>query len=271
MKKIVLCTAGDKKYFNVEIFKKCLKSYSENTEIEKYVFLVDEEDDNVDTFGIKKIHIPWNDIKSKNTNKCIQHGEFARYLESLEEDDKIIFTDGDIVLQRDLHDEEKDRIFSLESGTFLANYNMHLGSNMARVLQYVGADVDILLEYLKKTFSLSLQELEKYKEMNTGVLIGSKKDFIRLSELYSEHYSNLSKIITGFWNQQFLINIIVNKFFSYKDLPYEFHTHTHHSIRTKEGCAYDNFHKMGVPSIVTTRDEKFIINDTTILFAHKFI
>lgn len=266
----VLCTAGDKNYFQTSVFEKCLKSYAKETSLEKYVFLVDEEDCDVNTQGIQKIFINWKEINSKNTNKCIQHGEFARYLDFLDDDDKIIFTDGDILLQREFNQEELNLVQNLKENTFLANFNLHQNSNMLEVLFHLGCQPSQAQDFVQTNFSTSQSDLLFFKEMNTGVLVGSKKDFISLSEIYAQHYDELKKIVPGFWNQQFLINMVINKFFNYHPIGYEIHGHIHHSIPTITGCVPDIKRNMGVPSPITQKEGKYMINDKVILFAHKF-
>ena len=219
---------------------------------------------------MKKIFVPWNEIKSKNSNRCIQHGEFAKFLDEASSDDIIIFTDGDIVLQRQFNDDEIDMILNLKSDEFYANYNMHKNSTMYRVIDYVGGDRNKLLRFVKNRLNIEEEDLKGYKEMNTGVLISSKENFLKLAEIYSEYYEEITQLIPGFWNQQFLINLIINKFFNYSDLSYDFHTHIHHSKLTSDGCIYDESTQMGVPYPVTKKNNKFIINEKVILFAHKF-
>lgn len=59
MKNIFLCTAGDFNYFKNNVFNLCLKSYSKDTKMKKIVFLVEDEDKDVNTYGLEKIIIPW--------------------------------------------------------------------------------------------------------------------------------------------------------------------------------------------------------------------
>lgn len=270
-KKIFLCTAGDSKYFDVPIFKMCLKSYSKNTQVKTRVFLVEDEDSKVNTYGIQKILCPWSEIRAKNSNRCIQHGEFVEVFKEANDDDIIIFTDGDIVLQRDFTEQEIQMLLSLNEGEFMANYNLHKDSRMSELFGRWFADPNRLFEYCNKYYGVTFEELKSFKEMNTGVLVGHKSDFRKLHQLYSRSYEQLKPIISGFWNQQFLINLIINKHFSYKDLSYQFHSHIHHSKRTPDrGCEFDHSHSNGVPSRVYLEDGKFKIYGETILFAHKF-
>lgn len=269
-RKIYLCTGSDAGYFNSPVFKKCIESYSKSEKTINVVFLVEDNNQNVDTLEMKKIFVPWNEIKSKNSNRCIQHGEFAKFLDEASSDDIIIFTDGDIVLQRQFNDDEIDMILNLKSDEFYANYNMHKNSTMYRVIDYVGGDRNKLLRFVKNRLNIEEEDLKGYKEMNTGVLISSKENFLKLAEIYSEYYEEITQLIPGFWNQQFLINLIINKFFNYSDLSYDFHTHIHHSKLTSDGCIYDESTQMGVPYPVTKKNNKFIINEKVILFAHKF-
>lgn len=267
--KIFLCTAADTNYFNNPMFKDCLKSYSENTtKVEKRVFLVDYDDSDVFTYEIDKTFIDWKDIKSKNTNKCIQHGEFVNFFEECSEEDIIVFTDGDIVLQREFSDEEIELIKNIPERTFLANFNFKLDSSLEDIMSV--ADERTLLNFLKTNYDIERNDLKNYKEMNTGVLIGRKKDFHELSELYGETFNQISRIINGIHCQQYLINVIINKYFNYIPLDYSFHSHAHHSIRNSdESYTYDEKVQSGVPSKLVFKDGKYEYKDQIILFAHK--
>lgn len=271
-KKIFLCTAGDENYFNNLGFQKCLTSYSKNTTFLPRVFLVEDNDMHVDTCGVKKILCPWKSIVAKNSNRCVQHGEFANFFDEARDDDIIIFTDGDIVQQRLPTDQEIEQISNIRSGVFMANYNIHKHSKLSRLLQDTNyANPEELKIFCSTSFDVTYEDTYNYKEMNTGVLIGHKHDFLKLSKIYSSAYEQLRSIIPGFWNQQFLINLIVNKFFQYEDLRYQFHTHTHHSLRTSDGGAvYNQETKQGVPEPVINTDHGYTIHNEVILFAHKF-
>lgn len=267
--KIFLCTAADTHYFNNPMFRDCLESYSKNTEkVNKFVFLVDNNDSDVNTFGVNKKFINWQNIKSKNRNKCIQHGEFVNFFEECDDDDVIIFTDGDIILQREFSDDEIELIKNIPENTFLANYNYKFESTLEDINSV--ADLNILLSFLKRNYDIERQDLLDYKEMNTGVLIGRKKDFFALSELYQKHFDEISRIIDGIHCQQYLINVIINKYFNYIPLDYTFHSHAHHSIRNSdESYTYDKTHSCGVPSPLILKENKYHYENKEILFAHK--
>ena len=266
--KIFLCTGADANYFNKPIFQNCLKSYSTKTKkIERRVFLVENSNVDVETFGIEKKFIPWNEINSKNTNRCIQHGEFARYLPECGDDDIIIFTDGDIVLQREFTDEEIEMIKSLPENTFYANYNYRYRSSLEDIID--PNTIGRISDFLNRHYGISRNQLTEFAEMNTGVLIGRKKDFIKLSELYNEHHQELLGIIGHFCYQQYLINVVIGKHFNYKELDYTFHSHSHHSVKNGERYTFWPERNSGVPSDLIPKDGIYHYKDTPILFAHK--
>jgi len=269
MKDIFLCTGADKKYFDTKVFNYCLESYSKNTnKIRKVVFLIDDFDYEVNTYGIEKKYINWRDIKSKNTNKCIQHGEFVKFFPECNDDDIIIFTDGDIILQREFFDDEINLIQNIPENTFLANFNYKLNSSLDDIKD--PNTFGRISQFLKSNYDINPHDIKNYKEMNTGVLIGRKKDFSKLSDLYELTHQELKSIINHFCYQQYLINVIINKYFNYIPLDYTFHSHAHHSIRnTDESYEYDSIRKSGVPSKLILKDEKYYYEDKVILFAHK--
>jgi hypothetical protein len=270
MKSIFLCTSADSNYFKTKIFNYCLKSYAENTQdIKKYVFLVDTEDFDVNTYDINKKFIDWNLIKAKNINKCIQHGEFVNFLPECNDDDIIIFTDGDIILQREFSDKEFEMIKNIPKNTFLANFNYKLNSTLEDIKN--PSDMNSkLLTFLKDNYDIDEDDLKSYKEMNTGVLIGRKKDFHKLSLLYEKTFYKIFEIINHFCSQQYLINVLINKYFNYLPLDYTFHSHAHHSIRNEdESYSYDTVHNSGVPSKLILKNDTYYYNNSVILFAHK--
>lgn len=269
MKNVFLCTGADKNYFSKRIFNDCLESYSNNTKkVQKYVFLVDNVDADVNTYGITKKYIPWEDIKAKNSNRCIQHGEFVNFFPECDDEDIIIFTDGDIILQREFSDKELEMIRSLPENTFLANFNYKLNSSLEDIKD--PATFGRICDFLKSRYDIEPGELKNYKEMNTGVLIGRKKDFKTLSELYAETHQELQSIINHFCYQQYLINVIIGKYFNYIPLDYSFHSHCHHSIRNgDESYSYNTLRNSGVPSRLILDGGNYFYDDKVILFAHK--
>lgn len=272
MKKIFLCTAANEKYFNTKTFQNCLSSYykfTSNSKIIPKVFIVDKEDKLVETHGINKIFINQDKIKSPNYNYCIQHGEFSEYLIEANDDDVIIFTDGDIIMQREINEKEIDQILNLSDNTFLANYNLFNGSTLLDYYEQFSSK-DKLIDFLRKNFNIKIDDLKNMQEMNTGILIGTKKNFTELCNLYKKYYEEAKKVNSHFSNQQMLINILINKFFKYKNLSYEFHTHSHHSVRVNFNLYHkDLITKHGVPKPIHKKNDLWFFDDKLILFAHK--
>jgi hypothetical protein len=173
-------------------------------------------------------------IQSNNPNNCLQHGEFltSDFFTYINEDDVIIFTDGDIFLQRSLYDEEIDFLKKIVDGEVFVGYND-------------GPDDTLGKEHkrLSPTGLNFFGNFENFKCYNTGVLCMNKKTWIELSNKYTGNYNLVDKMFGHYAKQQWLISYLL-KDFNVKEMNYEIHNHNIYGIKpgmeVKDGLVFYN-------------------------------
>lgn len=252
MNKIILCTGADKKYLSNIHFKNYLKSINKNSNFDENI-LVYVGNDNIsagyDNISVCKIDPQY--IVALNPNKCIQHGEFTKAsgFEGISGDDVIIFTDGDMTLQRPLTDSEIEFLKNLKDDDVYVGYNASPTDTLY--------DEFYRLSPRKKHDKVFDIDLKKIKVYNTGVLCMNKRTWAKLSWQYIELYGeNINKLFKHYAKQQWLISFLLGVFdYNVIEMPYDIHNHTHY------------------PSpIGTTIDENRVVrfNDKVVLFKHRW-
>jgi hypothetical protein len=177
-----------------------------------------------------------NDIQSMNTNKCVQHGDFLNspQFDSLtSDDDVIIYTDGDIILQRSLSNEELEFYKSLKDGDVYVGYNasptdtLFDESNRLNKTDVVSSHFDVSL-------------WPKIKVYNTGVLVMNKKTWKKLLEKYTDLFPHVEPMFNHYAKQQWLISYIIgmSDVFNVIEMGYNIHNHRHHP--SPEGTTQDD-------------------------------
>jgi hypothetical protein len=203
------------------------------------------------TLNIAKL--PIRNIRSLNANKCVQHGDFlnSKEFDSMTSNEDIIFyTDGDIILQRNLSIEEVDFCKSLRDGDVYVGYN--------------ASPVDTLADEalrLKQTGILSsklqLDQWSKIKIYNTGVLAMNKKTWRILLEKYCYLFPHVDIMFNHYAKQQWLISYIIGTVDDFNIIEMGYHVHNHKHYSSPEG---------------TTQDGKgdVYFNGIKVLFKHKW-
>jgi hypothetical protein len=186
-------------------------------------------------------------VKSPNINGCIQHGGWLEFLQ-LPDDDKVIFTDADILMQRGLTAEERGYIDSLQDGSVICSYNAGEHDTMSREWSRLESkdDISVINEY----FCGEMDFLPCY---NTGVLTASVKDWKGIYKAYNYHWHMIDNVLGHYAKQQFLLSCIINLLFQPVIADYDFHTHGH----------------FPVPYGVTLDDSTAYYKDSIIMFRHK--
>lgn len=188
-------------------------------------------------------------IQAKNKNNCIQHGEFmyGSYFEQLNEDDVIVFTDGDIILQRPLTDEESVQFRSLKDGDVFVGYNASPSDTLFLESTRLGQ--------LQDTPPELQADWNVVKIYNTGVLAMNKKTWLKLIDDYVELFPVVDRTFDHYAKQQWLISFIIGtRNYNIVEMPYEIHSH-HHYYPEPLGASTD---KNGIASY----------GDKVILFKH---
>lgn len=174
--------------------------------------------------NITTIFLPKEKIQAKSDNGCIQYGEFLShsFFDQVSDDDIICFTDGDIIMQRSLTDDEMLLIKSIEDYDILMQFNSYPGESLE-------------IEYGKLTPLISYRELDRqiggipnnFSVYNSGVIIAKKKAWKILLKEYLKLVNIIDKSFNNYARQQWLISYIAEKFLTPRLMPLALHTHFH--------------------------------------------
>lgn len=178
---------------------------------------------------------------SPKGTESLQHGGWLGCIPA-EDDDTVVFTDGDIFLQRPLGDTELKDLDEWGNNTIGASYNM-------------GPDETLLIEAIYKLqpqitdgefFNIWGRACMTATCLNVGVLVAKRKTFLVLHKLYMQYWELISQHLKHQARQQWLIAwVAYNYGMDVQILPYSFHTHGHFTLPNgivvgKAGDAYAN-------------------------------
>lgn len=223
--KLVLATGSDEGYYPK--MDQYLKTIEKNSNFdENYLIYLGDGDVDFDYKNIKLSRLNKDKCAYININNCVQHGEFliTDEMMSLDDQDIICFTDGDIILQRGLNKKEKKMLSGMKDGDVMVGYNASPKDtlyNEALRLEYTGKVVDGIT-------NIDLREIPIY---NTGVFIANKKTWWMLYEKYKELWPSVEDMFEHYAKQQWLISYIVNADeYNVIEMDYGLHSHGHYGI-----------------------------------------
>ena len=250
MNRLILATGSDFKYLNK------IKPYLESLELNSnfddniLVFLGDEDF----TLKSNKLSLSkqsFTTIKALSPINCIQHGEFifGSYFEKFDDNDVIFYTDGDMFLQRNITDEEREIYSNFKDGDVYIGYNASPTDTLS--------DESLRLGYRRVMFPEFDVDWRGIKVYNTGLIAMNKKTWKKLANDYIPLYPLVDKMFNHYAKQQWLISFLINTKSDYNviEMSYEIHNHRH------------------FPSPVgTTQDSNGNVyyNNKKVLFKHKW-
>jgi hypothetical protein len=215
MNKIILATGSDYKY--LDKIQRYLNSISENSNFDRniLVYLGDKNEINREYKNVEISILDKNKLQALNTNNCVQHGEFilSDLFDEVNESDVIVFTDGDVYLQRPLFDDEYSFMKNIKDNDVWVGYNA--GPN--DTLQ----DEFSRLQPTGYVFPYNFNNIKCY---NTGILCMNKKTWKRLSDSYVSLVGEVDKMFKHYAKQQWLISFILKDFKVY-EMNYDIHNH----------------------------------------------
>lgn len=246
--KLVLATGSDNRYINK--IKPYLDSIDLNSNFDLNL-LIYLGDDNISVNNnLKVLKLSPSNYLYQNSIKCTQHGEFIKadgFDDLVSDDDVIVFTDGDMSLQRNLKPQEIDNLRNLKYGDVFIGYNESPDDTLEkeyRRLQPTGS--------IPEVFRIDLTKIKCY---NSGVIVATKSTFRNLLHHYGELYGDVDKMMKYYPKQQWLISFIIGtRGFNIIEMGYDFHNHSHY--KTAKGSNINN-------GIVT-------YNNEVVLFKHKW-
>jgi hypothetical protein len=226
---IILTFGSDELYLDNANLQNYITSIQANSTFDRNILVsLGEKTPSFPGKNIEIFRLDKNLVVKKNINNCLQHGEFlnANKFDEIKDSDIIIFTDGDITLQRGLTEEEEFFLRNLKDNDVYVGYN---ASPTETLIEEASLFDDI---YLKPGWEKAFNEdLNKIKCYNTGVLCMNKKTWIKLRDIYLEKFDLVDKIFTHYAKQQWLISYIIGtKGFNIYEMGYDFHNHSCHDL-----------------------------------------
>ena len=222
--KIVLATGSDLNYLNR--INNYIDTIIKNSNFDENVLVyLGDEDVQINSDRIKLTKITPSSILARNSINCLQHGEFlyGKFFDGLNDNDVIVFTDGDMSLQRNLNEEEITFLKQFKDGDVYVGYNSSPTDtlyNESFRLGITGPSFD--------DFNFDWKSIKIY---NTGVLCMNKKTWGRLLEEYLKLYPKIDTMFGHYAKQQWLISFIIGtQDYKINEMPYHIHLHNHYEI-----------------------------------------
>lgn len=179
---------------------------------------------------------------------CLQHGAFIDVMDFVNNDDIVIFSDGDVVIQRDITKSEIEYLKTfkdLDIGCNMNNYKARSLKADFLLLQPVWT-----FDELKAAFYR--YDLDDCLGYNTGNLIARPKAWKLLREVYKGEFFDIDESCKHYAKQQLLINMISKKYLNIVETPQTWHTH---------GC-------FGLPPFAKIENGLLKVGDEIVLFRH---
>lgn len=191
--------------------------------------------------GINQVGVPRSAlVGSPPETESLQHGAWVDYA-GAGDDDVVIWTDGDLFMQRPFSERELADLEAWSAGTFGVSFNIGpqetlLHEALFKLNPKIGAGA-----FLDKWGDETLE----YPCFNVGVMVGRVSDYRKLHALYMAEWESISGDLAHAARQQWLISYIICKHFEPRILPYTFHMHAHFELPAgaligKAGEAYIN-------------------------------
>ena len=246
MNKIVLSTGSDQKY--LQKIQKYLESIELNSNFDLNVLVCldfDSGELESEYKNVKFSNLESSKLRAINSNNCLQHGEFLScgLLSTLNDNDIIIFTDGDVFLQRPADETELNFLRNLKNDEIFVGFN--------------NGPTDTLNDEYHRLSPTGIILIENYQQItvyNTGILCMNKKTWSKLLEKYVEKFPLVDKMFRLYPKQQWLLSYLF-KDFDVKNMGSDFHNHDH----------------FGVVEGTKVIDKTVYFNNKKSLFRHKWL
>ena len=248
MSKLILATGADEKY--LPKIKAYLKSIEDNSNFDLNLFIyLSDVDYKYDSSKITTLKMLPSKFINRTEINCLQHGEFIKsegFDDIVNDDDIIFYTDGDIILQRNLNEKELKKYKNITHDDVIIGYNESKEDSLKN-------EYNRILPVKNNPFN-DLNEYKKIKCYNTGVIGMTKKTWKKLMDLYSPLFPDVNASFKYYSKQQWLICLILGtKGFNIIEMDFDEHNHLHFKIQNG-----------------TTIDQKRFVyyNNELVLFKH---
>lgn len=223
-----LITACNARY--LERIKPYLESLSAHSQIPATLVCIGDFIFDPHLPGIDSVILP----RSKNRGSPMetespQHGSFLQAIDG-PDDEALIFTDGDIVMQRPFTDTELSMFADLPPNTVLAGYNSGPDETLeteARRL-FPGVPIPAIAE------RFGLLEMPCY---NIGVFVAWRKTYRYIYTEYMRHWRTVCDAFAHAARQQWLVVHTIHRLgIQVQVMPYSLHANGHYGM--PPGCEY---------------------------------
>lgn len=204
--------------------------------------------------NIKFIYQDINSVKNELTSiKCLQHGAFVDVISNIDgisEKDIILFSDSDVVIQRDFTDEEIATIKSNHANVDIVTVGKNNYNENSLRTEYHSLKPKIPLSDMCRALEFDASD----NCYNTGNVIATLEVWRKIRELYVSKFQWIDNAMAVYAKQQFLMSIIFNKYFNVIMMSNELHTHGHWGWQ---------------PWMQKAGTGELYVNDTLVMFNHK--
>lgn len=258
MSKIILATGTDQGF----AYEPYLATINKHSQVDNYLICVDFWPHSSTRSAYPNINyrlLRRDQIDTDVPVNCVQNGDFLKVLD-LASDDVIIFTDGDVRMQRPFNNEEIEWLQSFRQGEVSAQYNAGPHDTLWWDCNLIGMKDPA---YVHET----LLDGGKYADKmlyNVGVVVCTAATYAMWHKLYVAEWDTVKDAFTHQAKQQWLMCLLlyrdrkvyalkgrVGEFtdfymekspFTVKPMPYTLHTHGCFAL--PEGCGFDEQHRL---------------------------
>lgn len=240
-----LITASNERYFpRIQAY---LESLNENSQIQPVLVCVGERLYDHGLPCVDTVQLPRAlNLGAPQETECPQHGSFLQVVDG-EPDEVLIFTDGDIILQRPFSDDEMQWSTSLPTDTVACGYNS--GPNETLKVEAERLWPRFPMSRIDAIFGLLDRPC-----YNIGVIVARRSTWERIYTEYMKHWQTVTDAMAHPARQQWLVVHTIHSLgIQVRVTPYSFHANGHYGM--PPGCSYG--------------DGKLYAGDDLVAFRHK--
>ncbi len=169
--------------------------------------------------SIRFISMASSQVRSPNSNTCMQHGGFLPALGFVREEEIIVFTDADIEVQRAFKGDELRLLGGLRDNQIGVNYNKSPDDWLVEEAERLKRRVS------REDLEARYPGIDKLCTYNTGVIAANCRTYRKLYDLYGRHWKDFQPLFESYAKQQWLLSYLIQTHFEPRILPDSIHTH----------------------------------------------
>jgi hypothetical protein len=203
-----------------------LRTLNENAKGTRVVLCCVDCDGPADAGSIELPFVPRTALAgSPPESDSLQHGAWLPFVDAAD-NDVVIWTDGDLFMQRPFSERELADLEAWPAGTFGVSYNMGPHETLLHEALFKLRPKISAGAFLDKWGDVTLQ----CPCFNVGVMVGRVRDYRKLYDLYMPEWESVLADLEHPARQQWLIGYTMARHFEMRLLPYTFHMHAHFEL-----------------------------------------